>query len=160
MHFVLVMKSHFDIGYSALARDVEHEYRTTMIDRALETLEGGNFAFFWTQGGVSICDTAGRGVGLCSPDAPALSLGEPGIYRFASQWPNPDGAGTLLRLWELAGTGGPMTVTLPAELKATKAQPVSLRGEPSGPPIVIQQNRLTFTLAAYAPASFLIERSE
>jgi hypothetical protein len=38
MHFVLVMKSHFDIGYSALARDVEHEYRTTMIDRALETM--------------------------------------------------------------------------------------------------------------------------
>lgn len=39
MNFVLVMKSHFDIGSSALARDVEHEYRTTMIDRALETME-------------------------------------------------------------------------------------------------------------------------
>jgi hypothetical protein len=26
MHFVIVSKTHFDIGYSALARDVEHEY--------------------------------------------------------------------------------------------------------------------------------------
>ena len=39
MHFVLVSKSHFDIGYSALAKEVEHEYRTTMIDRALRTME-------------------------------------------------------------------------------------------------------------------------
>ena len=54
MHFVLVSKSHFDIGYSALARDVEHEYRTTMIDRALETMEqnaqvaGPDEQFVWT----------------------------------------------------------------------------------------------------------------
>jgi hypothetical protein len=54
MHFVLVMKSHFDIGYSALARDAEHEYRTTMIDRALETMEqnakvaGPREQFVWT----------------------------------------------------------------------------------------------------------------
>ncbi|MEI8041882.1 MAG: hypothetical protein WCL11_10765, partial [Verrucomicrobiota bacterium] len=54
MHFVLVSKSHFDIGYSALARDVEHEYRTTMIDRALETMEqnakvaGPGEQFVWT----------------------------------------------------------------------------------------------------------------
>ncbi len=54
MHFVLVIKTHFDIGYSALARDVEHEYRTTMIDRALETMEqnaqvaGPGESFVWT----------------------------------------------------------------------------------------------------------------
>ena len=54
MHFVLVSKSHFDIGYSALARDVEHEYRTTMIDRALDTMEqnakaaGPGEQFVWT----------------------------------------------------------------------------------------------------------------
>jgi len=40
VHFVIVSKTHFDIGYSALARDVEHEYRTTMIDRALATISG------------------------------------------------------------------------------------------------------------------------
>ncbi|MGE5295738.1 MAG: hypothetical protein ACM3VT_12995, partial [Solirubrobacterales bacterium] len=57
MHFVIVSKTHFDIGYSALARDVEHEYRTTMIDRALATIgahgpgaEGGP-GYVWTVPG-------------------------------------------------------------------------------------------------------------
>ncbi|HOW68705.1 MAG TPA: hypothetical protein PK256_25790, partial [Verrucomicrobiota bacterium] len=58
-------------------------------DPTKDMIEGGNFAFFWTQGGVSICDPSGRGVGLCSPDAPALSLGEPGIYKFKGKWTNP-----------------------------------------------------------------------
>ncbi len=54
MHFVIVSKTHFDIGYSALARDVEHEYRTTMIDRALATIEAhgeraeGGPGYVWT----------------------------------------------------------------------------------------------------------------
>lgn len=54
MHFVIVSKTHFDIGYSALARDVEHEYRTTMIDRALPTIEAhgerteGGPGYVWT----------------------------------------------------------------------------------------------------------------
>lgn len=39
MNFYLVFKSHFDIGYSALARDVVHEYRTSMIDKALDVME-------------------------------------------------------------------------------------------------------------------------
>jgi len=47
-------KATLDLGYSALARDVEHEYRTTMIDRALETMEqntqvaGPDEQFVWT----------------------------------------------------------------------------------------------------------------
>ncbi len=57
MHFVLVSKTHFDIGYSALAREVEHEYRTTMIDRALQTMEDNakvaeeGDGFVWTVPG-------------------------------------------------------------------------------------------------------------
>ena len=57
MHFVIVSKTHFDIGYSALARDVIHEYRTTMIDRALATIEqnakvaGPDEGYVWTVPG-------------------------------------------------------------------------------------------------------------
>jgi alpha-mannosidase len=57
MHFVIVSKTHFDIGYSALARDVVHEYRTTMIDRALATIEAhgkgteGGPGYVWTVPG-------------------------------------------------------------------------------------------------------------
>jgi hypothetical protein len=214
-------------------------------DPAKDMIEGGNFAFFWTQGGVSVCDSQGRGVGVCSPDAPALSLGEPGIYRFRAKWhrpkasvyvhlfnnkwntnfrsfwngefsgrvrvwpiakftaerdlvtpseetlaplltglcnykpgklpataqglavsrkgvivaafgPNPDGDDTLLRLWELAGTSGECTVTLPAAFEGTQAQPINLRGERLGNPVPVAENQFTFALPAYTPASFTL----
>lgn len=37
--FVLVYKTHFDIGYTQLARDVVKGYRTTMIDQALDVVD-------------------------------------------------------------------------------------------------------------------------
>jgi len=74
---------------------------------------------------------------------------------------DPDGnSGTVLRLWEQGGAGGPLAVTLPAGLKAVKAQPVNLRGEKAGQPVPIQDGRLTFTLPAYAPASFILKESQ
>lgn len=56
MTFYLVFKSHFDIGYSALARDVIHEYRTSMIDRALDVIDCNldkmpEYPFVWTVPG-------------------------------------------------------------------------------------------------------------
>ena len=72
-------------------QDPQFRLRTpgAITDPAKDMIEGGNCAFFWTQGGVSVCDPAGRGVGLCSPDAPAMSLGEPGIYKFKGKWTSP-----------------------------------------------------------------------
>ena len=70
---------------------------------------------------------------------------------------DPDGnSGILLRLWEQGGASGPLTVTWPSGLKATKAQPVNLRGEKTGEPIPITDGILTFSLPAYAPASFIL----
>jgi len=69
---------------------------------------------------------------------------------------NPDGAGTLLRVWEMAGVSDKLTLTLPAGAKFTTATPVNLRGEESGPPLVISNGRLVFHLPAFAPASFLL----
>lgn len=216
-------------------------------DPARDMIDGGNFAFFWTQGGVSVWGSDGRGVGVCSPDAPALSLGEPGIYRFEGQWPqpksrvyvhlfnnkwntnfrsfwdgafsarvrlwpiakfeaekdlvtpseetlapmltglangkagalpssaagvalsrkgvtvtafgpNPDGPGTLLRLWELAGVSGGCTLRLPASMPAETLQPVDLRGRPVGPAIAANDGAFPLALRAYAPVSFLVGR--
>jgi len=71
---------------------------------------------------------------------------------------DPDGnSGTLLRLWEQGGVSSPLTVTLPAGLKAVRAQPINLRGEKAGQPIPITDGKLTFTLPAYAPASFILQ---
>jgi hypothetical protein len=51
-----------------------------------------------------------------------------------------------------------MLVVRRTDLKAVHAQPVSLRGEKTGPPIPITNGRLNFMLPAYAPASFLLRR--
>jgi alpha-mannosidase len=70
---------------------------------------------------------------------------------------NPDGTGTLLRVWEQSGVSGNLTLTLPSGFKATRAIPVDLRGEKTGASLEINDGKLTFPLKAYAPASFLVE---
>lgn len=69
--------------------------------------------------------------------------------------PNPDGSGTVLRLWEQGGRSGEVTVTLPLVFKT--ATPVDLRGERKGPSQDVADGRLVVPLAAYAPASFRLE---
>jgi hypothetical protein len=68
---------------------------------------------------------------------------------------NPDGKGTLLRVWDQAGESGKLTVTLPGTFKL--ATPVNLRGEKTGVPVPVQAGKLRVDLLAYAPASFLLE---
>ncbi|MBI9018362.1 MAG: hypothetical protein JEZ07_14000 [Phycisphaerae bacterium] len=53
---IVVFKTHFDIGFTDLARNVLHNYRTKMIDRALEVVEASNSfpvdkRFVWTVPG-------------------------------------------------------------------------------------------------------------
>jgi hypothetical protein len=69
---------------------------------------------------------------------------------------NPDGKGTVLRLWEQGGVSGSVTVTLPRGATYTKAIPVNLRGEVTGKSIYVSKNKVTFFLHAYAPASFIL----
>ena len=48
--------------------------------------------------------------------AKGIELSRKGIAETAFG-PNPDGEGTLLRLWELAGASGSLTVRLPEAMK-------------------------------------------
>ncbi len=68
--------------------------------------------------------------------------------------PNPDGAGTILQLWELGGRSGRVTVRLPSGMSASAVQPVNLRGQPVGQPIPVRQGRYSTALRAYAPVAF------
>jgi alpha-mannosidase len=70
--------------------------------------------------------------------------------------PNPDGEGTILRLWELAGRSGRCTVRLPAGMKAGEIQPVDLRGRPVGRSFAIEGGTFAFEQKAFAPITFLI----
>ena len=93
--------------------------------------------------------------GALPPVRSGLALSRQGVTVTAFG-PDPDGAGTLLRLWELAGAGGECVVTLPAGMRVRAAQPVHLRGERTGPPIPIVDGKFSFMLSAYAPASFVL----
>ncbi len=70
---------------------------------------------------------------------------------------NPDGQGVIFRLWEQAGQSGAITVSLPAKSGFTSATPVNLRGKATGPKIAVSRDKFSFSLGAYAPASFVLE---
>jgi len=216
----------------------------SIIDPAKDCVEGCNNELFWINSGVAVLDGKGAGAGLCPLDHPLISLGQPGCWRyttqftprkpivfvnlFNNQWttnfrmwnsgtwasrvriwsidkydaneslatpclearnpvlaaaviapggklpngqsglelsrkgvavtafgPNPDGEGTVLRLWEQAGNGGDCEVRLPAAVDAKTAQPVDLRGRATGQPIPVKDRAFTVALKAYAPASFV-----
>ncbi|MCU7552614.1 hypothetical protein OCK74_26075 [Chitinophagaceae bacterium LB-8] len=208
-----------------------------------------NHKLWWVNTGAAVYDsTTGAGVAICSPDAPLLSIGEPGEYQFDSTFTsrkpyfylnlynnhwrtnfpawighgqrmnakvrlwsfnkfnaesglytpametrvplmaaaskltkgqlsptksgislsrkgvavtafgaNPDGRGTILRLWEQAGVSGKLTVSLPAEAPFTFAQPVNLRGEKQGQKIPVIKGKFSVDVPAYTPVSLILE---
>jgi len=69
---------------------------------------------------------------------------------------NPDGAGTVLRLWELAGRSGTCRVRLPKGLRPAQVQPVDLRSRPAGPAIPAYGGAFVCALHAFAPTSLLL----
>ncbi|HVI48250.1 MAG TPA: hypothetical protein VM802_25505 [Chitinophaga sp.] len=69
---------------------------------------------------------------------------------------NPDGEGTILRLWEQAGNGGECIVNLGQESKVKAVVPIDLRGTPAGKRIQVNKGIFSFKLNKYAPASFLL----
>jgi hypothetical protein len=69
---------------------------------------------------------------------------------------NPDGEGTVLRLWEYAGNTGPHEIRLPAGIEVSSVQPITLRGQPLGKPIALHGLIFSCNLSAFAPASFLL----
>lgn len=64
--------------------------------------------------------------------------------------------GTVMRLWEIAGNDGPCTITLPAGMKATTAQPTDLRGVPVGEAIPVENGRVTIPVPHFAPVTLLL----
>jgi hypothetical protein len=69
---------------------------------------------------------------------------------------NPDGDGTILRLWEQAGVSGICTVKLADGSKVKAVQPTDLRGNKTGKKIIVKNGAFDFYLGKYSPASFLL----
>lgn len=69
---------------------------------------------------------------------------------------NPDGAGTILRLWEQAGNSGPCTITLPAGHPYKTARLCNLRGEPLSKEFKVG-SAFEVPVKAYEPVSILLQ---
>ena len=83
-----------------------------------------------------------------------LTVSRPGVL-ITAFGENPDGKGTLLRVWDQSGESGDLTLTIPG--KFTRATPVNLRGEATGTPLPIRDGELKIILRAYAPATCLLD---
>jgi alpha-mannosidase len=68
--------------------------------------------------------------------------------------PDPDGNGVLLRLWEYGGKSGACQVRLPEGITCRNAQPIDLRGRPTGSTAEIKRGSFHVELHPFAPASF------
>jgi hypothetical protein len=92
--------------------------------------------------------------GALPPTRHGLELSRKGIL-ITAFGTNPDGPGTVLRLWEQAGQSGTVRVSLPEESAAKKVQPVDLRGRPVGQPIPVRNGSFKVQVGAFAPVSLV-----
>ncbi len=93
--------------------------------------------------------------GKLIPAAPGLELSRRGV-QITAFGPNPDGPGTILRLWELAGQSGPCRVRWPGVSDTASAQLVDLRGRDLGPAIGAADGVWTVPLRAFAPTTLVL----
>ena len=103
-----------------------------------------------------LAGTADGVAGTLPPAQSGLAAARPGVLVTAFGG-NPDGTGTLLRVWEQSGKTGEFSLTFPAGANFKTATPINLRGEVLGEPLAVRDGKLTFQLGAYAPASFRLE---
>ena len=94
--------------------------------------------------------------GPLPPTRAGLTLSRKGVLLTAFG-PNPDGAGTLLRLWEQVGQDSPCRLQLPEGLRSTKAQACDLRGRRRETTLSIDDGCFDAPLEPFAPASYLLE---
>jgi hypothetical protein len=93
--------------------------------------------------------------GASPPSRAGLELSRKGILVMAFG-PNPDGDGTILRLWEQAGQDGPCEIRLPEGVRPASIWRSDLRGRLHGEPIPVRDGKFEIPLPPYAPATLLI----
>jgi hypothetical protein len=94
--------------------------------------------------------------GDLAPSQSGVELSRKGVLLTAFG-ANPDGDGTLLRIWEQAGKAGPCCVRLPQSFRNATALPCDLRGQTEGKPLPVRDGQLTLSLAPFAPASVILK---
>ena len=57
-----------------------------IVDPAKDVVPGSNRHLFWLEHGLAVYGDDGYGVGICPIDAPLVSLGEPGCWKFSADY--------------------------------------------------------------------------
>jgi alpha-mannosidase len=96
------------------------------------------------------------GAGALPPGCRGLELSRKGIL-VTAYGANPDSPGTLLRLWELSGESGTVKVRLPEGTRIKQAQPVDLRGRPTGRLLAVRNGTFKVQVGAFAPVSLILD---
>jgi len=100
--------------------------------------------------------TVGTGKGgSLPPTQPGIQLSNKGL-QITAFGPNPDGEGTVLRIWEKAGKTGQTKITLPSGKKFTSAHPCNLRGIKTGEPIPIMNNTIEVSYSPFQPITLIL----
>jgi len=97
--------------------------------------------------------------GVLQPSRRGLELSRKGI-QITAYGSNPDGPGTVLRLWEQAGQSGTVEVRLPEGMNVKHVQSVDLRGRPVGQPIPVRNGSFKVQVGAFAPISLVLDGGE
>lgn len=87
---------------------------------------------------------------------PGLQLSREGVL-VTAYGKNPDGEGTVLRLWEQCGVGGSCEVKLPSSSHTSVAKCCDLRGQSQGGPLSVKKGSFAVDVPRYAPVSLLLE---
>jgi len=69
-----------------------------IVNPKTDVIPGSNRHLFWLHNGLAVFDSDGYGVGICPLDAPLVSLGEPGCWRFSWDY-LPDKADVFVNLF-------------------------------------------------------------
>jgi hypothetical protein len=99
------------------------------------------------EGPAGVLPATGKGVEVSLPGVLVTAFG-----------PNPEGSGTLLRLWEQAGKGGTCRVHLPEGARFMSAVGCNLRGERmEGVRYDVRDGAISLPIRPYQPVSLILE---
>lgn len=69
-----------------------------VVDPVRDFVKGSNFDYYFINSGIAVLDEQKSGFGICTPDAPGISLDRPGLWKYSANF-NPEKANVFINLY-------------------------------------------------------------
>jgi len=69
-----------------------------IVNPSSDFVRGSNFDYYFLNSGMSVIDKSGESFGMCSPDAPGISLDRPGLWKYSGMF-NPEKPNVFVNLY-------------------------------------------------------------